>query len=91
LAVNQQLQVVETQGLTLPEPPSVQTSALDAEGVFHATVNCPVDGVVCVLESSSDLERWTKVKVGTVSGGTVELTDAYAAQSPTRFYRVLVP
>jgi len=91
VAVNQQLQVVETQGLNLPEPLSVQTSALDAEGVFHATVNCPVDGAVCVLESSSDLERWAKVKVGTVSGGTVELTDAHASQSPTRFYRVLVP
>jgi len=91
VAVNQQLQVVETQGLSLPEPLSVRTSALDAEGVFHATVNCPVDGAVCVLESSSDLDRWTKVKVGTVSGGTVDLTDTRATQSPTRFYRVSVP
>jgi hypothetical protein len=35
----------------------------------------PVEGAVCVLESSSDLERWSKVQVGTSSGGTVELTD----------------
>ncbi|MCL4180585.1 MAG: VCBS repeat-containing protein [Verrucomicrobia bacterium] len=91
VAVDQILQLVESQGLDLPEPLSIQTFELDATGVFHATMNCPVDGAVCVLESSSDLERWSKVKVGTISGGTVELTDAHAVDSPTRFYRVLVP
>jgi hypothetical protein len=89
--VDQMLQVVETQGLILPDPLSIQTFELDATGVFHATVNCSVDGAVCVLESSSDLERWTKVRVGTSSGGTVELTDARAGESPGKFYRVLVP
>jgi enediyne biosynthesis protein E4 len=89
--VDQHLQVVETQGLNLPEPLSIQTFELDATGVFHATVNCSIDGAVCVLESSSDLERWTKVRVGTSSGGTVELTDARAGDSPGKFYRVLVP
>jgi hypothetical protein len=91
VAVDQHLQVVESQGLILPEPLSIQTFELDATGVFHATVNCSVDGAVCVLESSSDLERWTKVRVGTSSGGTVELTDARAGDSPGKFYRVLVP
>jgi enediyne biosynthesis protein E4 len=89
--VDQMLQVVETQGLILPDPLSIQTFELDATGVFHATVNCSVDGAVCVLESSSDLERWTKVRVGTSSGGTVKLTDARAGDSPGKFYRVLVP
>jgi hypothetical protein len=89
--VDQILQVVESQGLLLPEPLSIQTFELDATGVFHATVNCSVDGAVCVLESSSDLEHWTKVRVGTSSGGTVELTDARAGDSPGKFYRVLVP
>jgi enediyne biosynthesis protein E4 len=91
VAVDQILQVVESQGLILPEPLSIQTCEMDATGVFHATVNCSVDGAVCVLESSSDLERWTKVRVGTSSGGTVELTDARAGESPGKFYRVLVP
>ena len=90
VAVDQVLQVVESQGLE-PEPLSIQTFELDGTGVFHATVNCPVDGAVCVLESSSDLERWSKVRVGTSSGGTVELTDARAGDSPGKFYRVLVP
>jgi hypothetical protein len=92
VAVDQILRVVETQeGVPMPEPLSIQTSELDAEGVFHTIANCPVEGAVCVLESSSDLERWSKVQVGTSSGGTVELTDVHAAGSPTRFYRVLVP
>ncbi|MCL4181425.1 MAG: ASPIC/UnbV domain-containing protein, partial [Verrucomicrobia bacterium] len=93
LAVNQHLQVVETQGLNLPlpEPLSIQTSERDADGVFHATASCPVEGAVCVLESSSDLERWSKVQVGTSSGGTVQLPDVHAVGSPTTFYRVLVP
>jgi enediyne biosynthesis protein E4 len=91
VAVDQILQVVESQGLILPELLSIQTFELDATGVFHATANCSVDGAVCVLESSSDLERWTKVRVGTSSGGTVELTDARAGDSPGKFYRVLVP
>jgi hypothetical protein len=91
VAVDQHLQVVESQGLILPEPLSIQTFELDATGVFHATVNCSVNGAVCVLESSSDLERWTKVRVGTSSGSTVELTDAFAGDSPGKFYRVLVP
>ena len=91
VAVDQILQVVESQDLELPEPLSIQTFELDAAGVFHATMNCPVDGVVCVLESSSDLERWSKVQVRTNLTGTVEFTDAHAAESPTRFYRVLVP
>jgi enediyne biosynthesis protein E4 len=91
VAVDQILQVVESQHLTLPEPLSIQSFELDATGVFHATVNCSIDGAVCVLESSSDLERWTKVRVGTSSGGTVELTDARGGDSPGKFYRVLVP
>ena len=77
--------------MPIPEPLSIQTSERDADGVFHVTANCAVEGAVCVLESSSDLERWSKVQVGTSSGGTVELTDVHAAGSPTRFYRVLVP
>jgi hypothetical protein len=93
VAAHQILHVIESQGLTLPlpEPLSIQTFELDATGVFQATVNCSVDGAVCVLESSSDLERWTKVRVGTSSGGTVKLTDARAGESPGKFYRVLVP
>jgi hypothetical protein len=91
VAVDQILQVVESQGLNMPEPPSIQTFELDATGVFHATVNCPVEGAFCVLESSSDLEQWSKVRVGTSSGGTVELTDARAGDSPGKFYRVLIP
>jgi enediyne biosynthesis protein E4 len=90
VAVDQILTVVESQGL-MHEPLSIQTFELDAAGVFHATANCAVEGAVCVLEASSDLERWSKVQVGTSSGGTVELTDARAGDSPTRFYRVLVP
>jgi hypothetical protein len=91
VAAHQILHVVESQDLILPEPLSIQTFELDATGVFHATVNCSVDGAVCVLESSSDLERWTKVRVRTSSGGTVELTDGRAGDSPGKFYRVLVP
>jgi hypothetical protein len=91
VAVDQHLQVVESQDLILPEPLSIQTCELDATGVFHATVNCGVDEAVCVLESSADLDRWTKVRVGTISGGSVELTDARAGDAPGKFYRVLVP
>jgi hypothetical protein len=59
--------------------------------VFLATVNCPIEGAICVLESSADLQQWIKVRVGAISGGAVELTDPHAAGSPMRFYRVLVP
>jgi hypothetical protein len=38
VAVNQQLEVVECQGLSI-EPLVIQASELDADGVFHATVN----------------------------------------------------
>ena len=91
VAVNQQLEVVETQGVPLPEPMIYEAFGRDAQGVFQATVNCPVDGVLCVMEASSDFERWSKVQVRTNVTGTVEFTDAQAADSPTRFYRVLVP
>jgi hypothetical protein len=37
------------------------------------------------------LERWSKVQVRTNLTGTLEFTDAHAIDSPTRFYRVLVP
>ncbi|MCL4181627.1 MAG: hypothetical protein KJ072_28305, partial [Verrucomicrobia bacterium] len=82
-----------TQGLNLPlpEPLSIQTSELGTDGVFHAIASCPVEGAVCVLESSFDLDRWSKVQVGTSSGGTVQLTDVHAAGSRAKFYRVLVP
>jgi hypothetical protein len=91
VAVNQILEVVESQAVIPPEPLVIGTCNRDADGVFHATVNCTLEGAVCVLESSTDLEQWRKVQVGTIAGGAVELTDAHANGMPTWFYRVWVP
>jgi hypothetical protein len=89
--VNQILEVVESQGVIPPEPLVIGTCNRDTDGAFHATVKCTVEGAVCVLESSSDLEQWRKVQVGTIAGGGVELTDAHANGMPARFYRIMVP
>ena len=91
VAVDQILQVVESQGVVLPEPLVIGNCNRGADGMFHAAVNCPVEGAVCVLESSSDLERWSKVQVQKNLTGTVQFTDVHATDSSTRFYRVLVP
>jgi hypothetical protein len=82
---NQQLEVVECQGLSI-EPLVIQNA-----NPRSTTVSCPVDGVRCVLETSVDLEHWSKLKVQTSAGGTVKFTYVDASRAPTRFYRVLVP
>jgi hypothetical protein len=86
VAVNQHLEVVESQGVSMTEPLVIQDS-----NPRSTTVSCPVDGVRCVLETSVDLEHWSKVKVQTSAGGTVKFTYVDVSRAPTRFYRVLVP
>jgi hypothetical protein len=86
VAVNQQLEVVESQGVAMTEPLVIQDY-----NPRSTTVSCPVDGVRCVLETSVDLEHWSKVKVQTSAGGTVKFAYVDVSRAPTRFYRVLVP
>jgi hypothetical protein len=85
VSVNQQLEVVESQG-PMPEPLVIQQFIRRS-----ATVNCPVAGIRCVLETSVDLEQWSKVQVRTNVTGTVKFIFSDATGAPTRFYRVMVP
>ena len=85
VAVNQHLEVVETQGV-MPEPMVIQECNRRL-----TTMSCPVDGVCCVLETSVDLEHWSKVQVRASAAGTVKFSYVDASRAPTRFYRVLVP
>lgn len=84
--VNQQLEVVESQGVPMLEPLVIQNC-----NPRSTTVSCPVDGVRCVLETSVDLEHWSKLQVRTSAAGTVKFSYVDTSRAPTRFYRVLVP
>ena len=86
VAVNQHLEVVESQGVPPTEPLVIQRC-----NSRSTTVSCPVDGVRCVLETSVDLEHWSKLQVRTSAAGTVKFSYVDASRAPTRFYRVLVP
>ena len=67
VAVDQIVQVVESQGLS---PESLVIQQFDRRSL---TLSCPVEGVCCVLETSVDLEHWSKVKVQTSAAGTVQV------------------
>ena len=85
VVVNQQLEVVESQGVSPTE------LVIQEWNPRSTTVSCPVDGVHCVLETSVDLEHWSKVKVQTSAGGTVRFNYLDSSRAPIRFYRVLAP
>jgi hypothetical protein len=86
VAVNQHLEVVESHGVAMPEPPAIEQ--FDRRSV---TVNCPVEGVCCVLEMSLDLVNWSKVKVQTRTEGTVKFSYINNSRERAWFYRVVVP
>lgn len=86
VAVNQLLEVVESQAVPMLEPLVIQECSPRSTSMC-----CSVDGVCCVLETSVDLEHWSKFKVQTSAAGQVKFNYYDPSRTSTRFFRVLVP
>ncbi len=89
VAPDQFLTVVECQGYD-GDCPSFTGATQDASGL-QLTFSEPEAGVRYVIEASSDLLNWTKLKACTSTGGTAQFTDPVAKNRTQRFYRLQVP
>jgi hypothetical protein len=90
--------IVPRQILTVVEHqspgPTNAPSFLSASSSSSSGVNLSIGGqpgVLCVVESSVDLIKWTKIGVVSNAIGVVSFTDAKARNYVSRFYRVLAP
>lgn len=89
VAPDQFLTVVECQSYT-NACPSFTGATQDTSGL-QLTFTEPEAGCRYVIEASSDLTQWTKLKACTSTGGTVQFTDPVATNQTHRFYRLQVP
>jgi hypothetical protein len=89
VAPDQFLTVVESQGYT-NACPSFTGATQDASGL-QLTFTEPEAGTRYVIEASSDLVHWTKLKACTSTGGTAQFTDPVTTNQTQRFYRLQVP
>ncbi len=89
VAPDQFLTVVECQGYT-NACPSFTGATQDASGL-QLTFTEPEVGTHYVIEASSDLTQWTKLKACISTGGTAQFTDPVAKNRTQRFYRLQVP
>ncbi|MCW5550661.1 MAG: VCBS repeat-containing protein [Verrucomicrobiae bacterium] len=89
VAPDQFLTVVECQGYT-NACPSFTGATPDTSGL-QLTFTEPEAGFRYVIEASSDLVHWTKLKACTSTGGTAQFTDPVTANRTQRFYRLQVP
>ena len=49
------------------------------------------DGLVVVVEASSDMKNWSTVDTVTLTGGSHQFTDPDTQSHPSRFYRLRSP
>jgi hypothetical protein len=65
--------------------------AREADGKLRVHFSAP-QGLVYILEASTNLLDWEKIGVATEDGtGEFDCDDATASQMPARFYRLVVP
>lgn len=89
VAPDQFLTVVECQSYT-NACPSFTGATQDTSGL-QLTFTEPEVGTRYVIEASSDLINWTKLKACTSTGGTAQFTDPVTTNRTQRFYRLQVP
>ncbi len=90
VAPDQFLTVVECQGYT-NACPSFTGATQDTSGLQLTFTEPEVVGTRYVIEASSDLVHWTKLKACTSTGSTAQFTDPATTNQTQRFYRLQVP
>ncbi len=94
VAADQFLTVREHQDY-VPKPdrplPTFASCVANGDGGVTLSIAEPAAGVLCVLETSTDLVHWTKLAVRRSTGATFQHLDTPTPSNPARFYRVVVP